>query len=110
MRAAVNGEGPADNAYVVSVLLTVITTRCTFGAPYEGVLSNINIDDIEAAVLKDASATAIYGARGTNGVVLITYKAVKELEQCNVYAQTRREQPRVAKLSKLNAYEYMPMM
>jgi len=38
-------------------------------------LNNINSEDIESIdVLKDASATAIYGARGANGVILITTK------------------------------------
>ncbi len=41
-------------------------------------LSTINPDDIESMeVLKDASATAIYGSRGANGVVLITTKRGK---------------------------------
>jgi len=41
-------------------------------------LSNINPDDIETInVLKDASATAIYGSRGANGVVIITTKSGK---------------------------------
>jgi TonB-linked SusC/RagA family outer membrane protein len=41
-------------------------------------LSNINPDDIESInVLKDASATAIYGSRGANGVVIITTKSGK---------------------------------
>ena len=41
-------------------------------------LSNINPSDIESIeVLKDASATAIYGSRGSNGVVLITTKKGK---------------------------------
>ncbi|MBW5367463.1 SusC/RagA family TonB-linked outer membrane protein, partial [Escherichia coli] len=41
--------------------------------------SDINQDDIESIdVLKDASATAIYGARASNGVVLITTKRGKE--------------------------------
>lgn len=41
-------------------------------------LSTINLGDIESIdVLKDASATAIYGARGANGVVLITTKKGK---------------------------------
>ncbi|HKZ37907.1 MAG TPA: SusC/RagA family TonB-linked outer membrane protein, partial [Chryseolinea sp.] len=41
-------------------------------------LSTINPSDIESVeVLKDASATAIYGARGSNGVVLITTKRGK---------------------------------
>ena len=38
-------------------------------------LDDINIEDIESfSVLKDASATAIYGSKGANGVVLITTK------------------------------------
>src|SRR5690606_35047791 len=41
-------------------------------------LSAINPDDIESIeVLKDADATAIYGTRGANGVVLITTKTAK---------------------------------
>ncbi|SKB84517.1 SusC/RagA family TonB-linked outer membrane protein [Dyadobacter psychrophilus] len=40
---------------------------------------NLNPNDIETiSILKDAAATAIYGARGSNGVVLITTKAAKE--------------------------------
>jgi TonB-linked SusC/RagA family outer membrane protein len=40
---------------------------------------NINPADIESiTVLKDAASTAIYGARGSNGVVLITTKSAKE--------------------------------
>lgn len=45
------------------------------GAPSLSPLSNIDQNDIESIdILKDASATAIYGARGSNGVVLITTK------------------------------------
>ena len=41
-------------------------------------LGNINSEDIESIdVLKDASATAIYGSRGANGVILITTKGGK---------------------------------
>lgn len=40
-----------------------------------GVLGNINPNDIESfSVLKDASATAIYGSRASNGVIIITTK------------------------------------
>ena len=43
-----------------------------------GNLNSINTDDIESIdVLKDASATAIYGSRGSNGVVLVTTKRGK---------------------------------
>jgi TonB-linked SusC/RagA family outer membrane protein len=45
------------------------------GVPYDGVISAINPNDIESVtVLKDASASALYGARGANGVVIITTK------------------------------------
>jgi TonB-linked SusC/RagA family outer membrane protein len=44
-------------------------------------MSSINSADIESVdVLKDASATAIYGSRGANGVILITTKKGKENE------------------------------
>ena len=46
---------------------------------FERSMNEINIEDIETfTVLKDASATAIYGSRGANGVVLITTKRGKE--------------------------------
>ncbi|MDE3740926.1 SusC/RagA family TonB-linked outer membrane protein [Maribacter polysaccharolyticus] len=49
------------------------------GIPYAGNLSEINPKDIGSIeVLKDASASAIYGARGANGVILITSKKGKE--------------------------------
>jgi TonB-linked SusC/RagA family outer membrane protein len=47
-------------------------------APTINALSSINPGDIESIeILKDASATAIYGAKGANGVVLITTKRGK---------------------------------
>ena len=45
------------------------------GIPYGGSLSEINQNDVASIqVLKDASAAAIYGSRGSNGVILITTK------------------------------------
>ena len=45
------------------------------GIPYAGNISDINPNDVEAIeVLKDASAAAIYGSRGANGVILVTTK------------------------------------
>lgn len=42
-------------------------------------LENIDVNDIESIdVLKDASSTAIYGARGSNGIILITTKSGKK--------------------------------
>ncbi len=43
------------------------------GVPFMGNLSDINPSDIKSMdILKDASATAIYGSRGANGVIIIT--------------------------------------
>lgn len=43
------------------------------GIPYEGNIADINPADVKSMeILKDASATAIYGSRGANGVILIT--------------------------------------
>ena len=45
------------------------------GVPYDGSLNSINPADIESVtVLKDAASGALYGARGANGVVMITTK------------------------------------
>ena len=49
------------------------------GVPTDLGLNSLNMADVERLdVLKDASATAIYGSRGANGVVLITTKKGKE--------------------------------
>ena len=49
------------------------------GIPYDGSLASLNPSDIESMTgLKDASAGALYGARGANGVVMITTKKGKE--------------------------------
>jgi len=48
------------------------------GAPYSGDMNNINPPDIESmTVLKDAASNALYGARGANGVIMITTKRAK---------------------------------
>ncbi|MFD1757585.1 SusC/RagA family TonB-linked outer membrane protein [Rufibacter sediminis] len=48
------------------------------GIPFPGAISDINPNDINSIdILKDASATAIYGSRGANGVILITTKSGK---------------------------------
>lgn len=46
------------------------------GFAMDNALANIDVNDIETIdVLKDASATAIYGARGSNGIIVITTKS-----------------------------------
>lgn len=49
------------------------------GIPYDGKMSSLNPSDIETyTVLKDASASSLYGARGANGVIVITTKSGKD--------------------------------
>ena len=73
----------------------------------EGSFSRINPEDIEQfSVLKDASATAVYGVRGANGVILITTRRGKiGKPKVNVINQLRVLQP--LKFPKfLGSYDY----
>ncbi|MDF1571345.1 MAG: SusC/RagA family TonB-linked outer membrane protein [Bacteroidales bacterium] len=46
------------------------------GVPFDGDLSSINPADIKSTtILKDAASTALYGARGANGIIMITTKS-----------------------------------
>ena len=55
------------------------------GAPYSGDLGNLNPNDVESmTVLKDAASTALYGARGANGVVIITTKRANDRGEAKV--------------------------
>jgi TonB-linked SusC/RagA family outer membrane protein len=55
--------------------LPTIAAGSAFGAPGRSAFDLINLNDIESIeVLKDADATAIYGSRGANGVILVTTK------------------------------------
>lgn len=79
------------------------------GFPIENSDNNaINPADIETIeVLKDASATAIYGARGANGVIMITTKKGKEgppVISLNVSYGTQKA---LKKMDLLSAYEYV---
>lgn len=72
-------------------------------------LNSLNPADIESIeILKDASATAIYGARAANGVVLITTKRGKEGEKATVqYSGSVSIQKRVKQMDMLNAPDFM---
>ncbi|WP_170067714.1 SusC/RagA family TonB-linked outer membrane protein [Neolewinella xylanilytica] len=63
--------------YVVDgVIIETDAEGLALGGPGTSPLSNINPNDIESIdVLKDAASAAIYGSRGSNGVVLITTKS-----------------------------------
>ena len=68
-----NSSVSLDNSplYVVDGVILVSTSLSDNSSP----IDYINSNDIESVeVLKDASATAIYGSRGANGVILVTTK------------------------------------
>lgn len=71
----------------------------------------INTSDIESMeVLKDASATAIYGSRGANGVIIITTKQAKAGKMQIEYNGSFSLQTLRKHLDLLNAKEYMQYM
>jgi len=72
--------------------------------------SNINPNDIESlTILKDASATAIYGARGANGVIVITTKRGKEGQSHISYSGSMGIQNVVNPFEMLDGKQYMTL-
>lgn len=74
-------------------------------------IAGLNVADIESiAVLKDASATSLYGARGMNGVIVVTSKSGKRKEGLNVsydFTTSFRRKPSYSQFSMMNSYETM---
>lgn len=82
------------------------------GFPYEGFIGDLNTNDIESiSLLKDASSTALYGARAANGVVLITTKKGKKgSPKINVTASTGISQRGIAEYDQVGTFDYYPVM
>ena len=79
MIRGISGKMPENPLYVID------------GVPQDGP-QNLNPNDIESInVLKDASATAVYGARGGNGVVLITTKKDKSVSSAPLSISYKNE-------------------
>lgn len=75
---------------------------------YPGDIDMINTADIESIeILKDASATAIYGSRGANGVVIVTTKGAKEGDFKVEYRGNVGFQEPVKTMEMMDGYEYM---
>lgn len=73
-----------------------------------GTLSDIPSDQVESIdVLKDASSTAIYGARGANGVILVTTKGAKEGKTNVSYNGYVKFNTPTKYLDVLNPYDYV---
>lgn len=82
------------------------------GFPVEdaAMASTINPADIESLdILKDASATAIYGARGANGVVIITTKKGKIGKAQLTYDGSVTMSNPTRKIPMMNAYEFVKL-
>ncbi len=81
------------------------------GVPLVVGLSEISQSDIESIdILKDASATAIYGSRGANGVVLITTKKGKDGRAVIDYNGYYGVQTEAKKLSLFNGPEWVEFL
>lgn len=73
-----------------------------------GTLSDIPSDQVESIdVLKDASSTAIYGARGANGVILVTTKGAKEGKVRVTYSGYAKFNTPTKYLEALGPYDYL---
>ena len=79
------------------------------GFPIEGPnIGSINPQDIESIeVLKDASATAIYGARGANGVIMITTKKGKTGPPVINFSTSIGYQESTKKMELMSPYDYL---
>ncbi|MEP1258948.1 SusC/RagA family TonB-linked outer membrane protein, partial [Algoriphagus sp.] len=107
VRGTTSISGGNDPLYVIDGI--PVTSNGAIG--YYNPMSDINPGDIESLeVLKDASASAIYGARGANGVVLVTTKSgSKGKTKFNVGIQRGYSSP-TRKKEFLNASEFVELM
>lgn len=81
------------------------------GMPIDGGIDYLNPVDIKSVeVLKDAASAAIYGARGANGVILVTTKSGKSGKAVINYNMSYGWQNPWKKRSVLNATEYATLM
>lgn len=82
------------------------------GTPFTGKLNTINPKDIESfSVLKDASGTAIYGSRATNGIVMITTKSGKSNKpKINVSARAGVAERAFKEYERVGAKDYYESM
>ncbi len=110
VRGAASVSASNDPLYVIDGVPMISGDISQLGAGGQGVaaISGLSLDEVESVdVLKDAAAAAIYGSRGSNGVVLITTKrgAVGRTNVTfNSYVGT---QSAAKRLELLNSTEYL---
>ncbi|WEK37258.1 MAG: TonB-dependent receptor [Candidatus Pseudobacter hemicellulosilyticus] len=96
--------------YVVDGI-PVITTDLSGNGAATNPLSDLNMNDIESIeILKDASSAAIYGSRGSNGVVLITTKRGKAGKSKVELGFFTGDQQPTRKMDFMNAEQYVKYM
>lgn len=97
-------NGTNEPIYVID---GTIIQSATGADVYSNPLSDINPNDIEnIEILKDASATAIYGSQAANGVVIVTMKKGKEGNTSINFKGTWGVETRPTKIDMMNLSEY----
>lgn len=115
-----NGKTDAKGNIIPYTIRTLATINASASPliildkfPFEGSIENINPNDVESVtILKDASATSIYGARGGNGVIVITTKKGKFNQKTSVSFNSSigiTEKPDLYYLPKMTSAEYVDM-
>lgn len=81
------------------------------GIPFSGSISEINNNDIKSMdILKDASATAIYGSRGANGVIIITTNKGQKGQKAKITYNGRQSENQIfAKYPMMNGSEFVAL-
>lgn len=108
----VDGNQPL---YVLDGVPMSTSVASTFSAqilPFRNInpLNSINPNDIESLeVLKDADATAIYGSRGANGVILITTKKGSKNKSNITFNSSLAFSSVASRMKMMNTAEYMAM-
>ena len=107
VRGAASITAGGDPLYVIDGITLQNSSLSSNGAATNP-LADINPNDIESIeILKDASATAIYGANGSNGVVLITTKKGKAGKSKIEFGYLTGNQKPTGKRDFMNAKEYV---
>ena len=103
---------PAANvSQAIAGKIPGVITSQTSGAPGADDAQIFAPDDIETiSVLKDASATAVYGVRGANGVMLITTKRGKEQKPVVSLTANFQFQSPTRKNTYLNSYDTVKLL
>ena len=105
VRGANSIAANSEPLYVIDGIPAI--TGTSSNDPYQNPLSSINPSDIEnIEVLKDASSTAIYGARGAAGVVLITTKRGQRGQNHVTIDASMGNQSPAKKIAMLNGLQF----